>query len=367
MSQQNTDGDLLCAETIDIDDDEDDCFSVGDGTIVPAPAAKPGWAQSAARTQEAKRTYWFLTINNYSDQDIQKVRDLPTSYTVCGYETAPTTGTPHIHVVFRCERPYQVNFKKLKRMFPTGDLHYFRASDFGKSVSYCKKKNNYFETGEGGPEDRHSRTQRGNTKQLQRYADAAEAAKAGRMGDIPADLLARHSSHYDDLRRQGVREEAFQAYKEAIPDHTFKPWQADLHAKLLCEPTRGRLWWLYDPQGQAGKSWFASWYEVYGDAAEIILPGKAADMAHAITPNQRVYFFDLPRTSGDKVAWGFLEQLSNGVIFSSKYNSTRVYTRIAHIVVLANQPPPACSDTTGFSQGRIVQIDLSNPLPWFNP
>lgn len=82
------------------------------------------------------RNFCF-TLNNYKPQEIDILHKMPQTYLVIGYETCPTTGTPHLQGYW--EGP-QIRWEKIKKILPRmsfeprcKDATSKRASD------YCKK------------------------------------------------------------------------------------------------------------------------------------------------------------------------------------------------------------------------------------
>lgn len=89
---------------------------------------------------------WCFTINNYTEQDEEDVKALQqfASYVVCGKETAPTTGTPHLQGYV-----YMINkasFKAMKRALPRARLVVSKGSDFD-NFGYSKKEDLWFKFG----------------------------------------------------------------------------------------------------------------------------------------------------------------------------------------------------------------------------
>lgn len=58
--------------------------------------------------------FWQGTLNNYLDQDIQDIKEVCEKFSykyLIGFETAPTTGTKHIHVFIQSESRIRINEK----------------------------------------------------------------------------------------------------------------------------------------------------------------------------------------------------------------------------------------------------------------
>ena len=63
---------------------------------------------------------WFLTINNYSIEELEFAKNYTAVYKLIGQETCPTTGTPHIHIYL--ELAYQKTFRKMKKEYPRANI-----------------------------------------------------------------------------------------------------------------------------------------------------------------------------------------------------------------------------------------------------
>lgn len=89
---------------------------------------------------------WFITLNNYTEAEIDLLKGLPSKWTVIAEETAPTTGTKHIHCVISFENARY--FSSLKKMLPRADLEKVK-STCSKAREYATKDGNIiYESGE---------------------------------------------------------------------------------------------------------------------------------------------------------------------------------------------------------------------------
>ena len=98
----------------------------------------------------SKVRMYLVTINNYTQLEIDKIErymnDMKTmKYAVIGWETAPTTGTPHIHVYFHWVS--SKSFTQMKKKFPRGDIRRCRGTPAQVS-KYCKKDGTFKEVGD---------------------------------------------------------------------------------------------------------------------------------------------------------------------------------------------------------------------------
>ena len=110
-----------------------------------------------------------------------------------------------------------------------------------------------------------------------------------------------------------------------------------------CDPIRNRvIHWYHEPNGAWGKS-FVQKYLV--DNCRCVLTGGCeSDMLRAVTAYiETVGFPDIiivnQQYSKDLISYNGLESLSDGMFFSSKYESAMVRFPCCHVAVFANCPP----------------------------
>lgn len=98
----------------------------------------------------SKVRMYLLTINNYNDEEIEIIEKYMNciktmKYAVIGWEIAPTTSTPHVHVYLHWVS--SKSFTQMKKKFPRADIRRCRGTP--QQVSkYCKKDGTYKEVGD---------------------------------------------------------------------------------------------------------------------------------------------------------------------------------------------------------------------------
>lgn len=96
-----------------------------------------------SQSHQSKR--WFITVNNYTEKDLDQIKELDYKYAVVSSEIAPTTGTPHFHalVIFATNK----RFNALKRVITRGDIEVVKGT-FQQAYEYTTKDGNIlFEDG----------------------------------------------------------------------------------------------------------------------------------------------------------------------------------------------------------------------------
>lgn len=132
-------------------------------------------------------------------------------------------------------------------------------------------------------------------------------------------------------------------------------WAKDLKDILInTEPDDRSILWYYDVKGGAGKTEFVKHMLLSRDDVFACRNAKSADIACAIKNHPKIVLMDLPRTIEGYVNYNIIEQLKDGMVFSSKYKSGMIVFNRPHIVVLANFKPDTA--TISADRWRIVEL-----------
>lgn len=287
---------------------------------------------------------WCFTLNNYSDDDIDRINSLvdngEVTYIIYGKEIGDS-GTPHLQGFFSL--PKRSRLQKAKSVIGSNP-HLEVPRNVNASIQYCKKDGDWVEFGSYN-------TSSGKRNDLE---DFREAVKGGvldmkRLRDEHASVYAKYPRYCHEFVRDNYP-------KVIIENHDLRPWQRHLKTLLEEPPNRRTIIFVVDEVGNSGKSWFADWYQQdSGDTCQILTPGKRADMAYMLQPGLKVLFLDAPRSKQSAfVQYDFLEDLKNGRVFSSKYESYMKTYEPMHIVVLMNESP----DMTKLSADRYKVINV---------
>lgn len=137
---------------------------------------------------------------------------------------------------------------------------------------------------------------------------------------------------------------------------TWRDWQNLLLEELKGDPHPRKIIWYYDQSGAAGKSTIVR--HLITRAEAISLKGRIADMAYAYN-GERAVFFDISRTMADNMdhLYQFAEDLKNGSVFSTKYESRTKTFKAPHVVFMSNSLP----DYSKWSSDR-YDVRTLNPL-----
>lgn len=125
-----------------------------------------------------------------------------------------------------------------------------------------------------------------------------------------------------------------------------RPFQKDILKIAKSEPCDRTLYWIYEEQGNTGKTLLAEYLHIFHGA--IITGGSSKDMKHAVSrwqeitgKNPIVIIVDLARSDRFDISSAKgIESIKNGLFFSGKYESAMVHSvDKPHIFVFANVEP----------------------------
>lgn len=130
-------------------------------------------------------------------------------------------------------------------------------------------------------------------------------------------------------------------YRETL----WKDWQANIIQLVETEPDDRTITWVYEKEGNVGKSYLAKYLFLKYDA--IIADGKKDNVFNQIKVwmdekpglDPRLIILDVPRKNLDYVSYGTLEQIKNGLIYSGKYEGGACAFENPHVIIFANELP----------------------------
>lgn len=293
---------------------------------------------------ESRAKHWCFTLNNYEAVDTARLSALINNCNECVYiifgKEVGENGTPHLQGF--------VSFSTRFRFTQVSNLigraaHVEVARNVPQSIQYCKKDNDFYEFGE-------ATSTQGSRGDLDAFKDAVK----GGMLQLD-EIRETHSEVYAKYTRFCIEYIQDHYPKRELPAHPLRNWQQNLNAILNRAADDRTIYFVVDITGNSGKTWFAHYYSSLHNDVQVLLPGKKADMTFALNPTIRVLFVDAPRSKqGEYLQYDFLEEVKNGYVFSSKYESRIKTLSKCHIVVLMNEMP----DLTKLSADRyeIIQV-----------
>lgn len=150
-------------------------------------------------TSATPSTRWCFTLNNYSDADETTLKALDVKYIVYGYETAPTTGTPHLQGYIVFKKQYRIsglNKLGVSAHWEAAKGSNVQASNYCKGLSEGKSVNVFYEAGVMPLPPGEAETAR--------WESARDAAKLGLLDDVPADIYVRYYRTLKDIAKDNM-------------------------------------------------------------------------------------------------------------------------------------------------------------------
>ena len=174
--------------------------------------------------------------------------------------------------------------------------------------------------------------------------------------DLHPECMAKYPRLVDNVR--ACMREEMEAAKE-WPHEGLYPWQQALVEYLEDNPRPRKIRWYVDERGGHGKTTFARQLVRHG--AFYMRGGKSTDVAYMFkrhvdnNVHNQISIFDFSRESREFINYGIIEQIKDGMITSSKYESSLVLCDVQHVIVFSNFEP----DRSKLSEDRWDVIYLN--------
>lgn len=172
--------------------------------------------------------------------------------------------------------------------------------------------------------------------------DIAAAVDAIKQGSTVVDLISNnpHLLNYQrplkEYKKDYDEKLAREQLAEEMDNVVLNPFQVEIMDRLSRQTDRQVLW-VYDPEGNKGKSFLSKYLQAKEGAFRCENAPKK-DIAYAYD-KEPIFIMDLPRTSEERVNYEVIECMCNGQIFSPKYTSSvKVFIK-PKILILANFAP----------------------------
>jgi len=149
-----------------------------------------------------------------------------------------------------------------------------------------------------------------------------------------------------------------------------RPFQKSLENMLLSDVDEGKIIWVYDPKGQLGKTEFLR-YMYIKYSMPFTYGGKTSDIVNLVF-NHKEYLLENDKavmiynfgrdTDPLHISYKSMEQISDGCISNTKFETGCFVCNKPHVLVLAN-----CLPLEGkFSAGRLKLFSVNDELELVN-
>jgi len=260
-------------------------------------------------------------------------------------------GTLHWQGYAELSRPQRIS--ALKKWLPSAHFERRAGTDV-QARDYCMKRDDTYVDGpwEHGTFVPAANTQ-GKRTDLQAFLEAVDGGSTRReLFRDHAGVAARHPRYLEAMLQ-------FRQAESAPKLPPFQPrfgWQAGV-MEMLDDPQGPhdrQILWIYDPFGDSGKTYLAR-YLRQERGAFYCNGGKGADICYAYDC-ENIVVFDYVRDAKDFVNYGVIEQIKNGILTSTKYESRTKIFAPPHVIVMSNFMP----ETNKFSADRLIIIELNS-------
>lgn len=122
----------------------------------------------------------------------------------------------------------------------------------------------------------------------------------------------------------------------------FYKWQRDILEKINEEPNERTVLWVYEEEGNVGKSAFTKWAVVNKNAL-FCNGGKAQDILNLCfnhdMETSNLIIWDMPRANKGLISYTAIESIKNGLICNTKYETGVKVFNPPHILIFSNYMP----------------------------
>lgn len=304
-----------------------------------------------------QRDFCF-TINNYTPQEIDYVNDITSRYIVYGKEIS-NSGTPHLqgYILFTNKR----SLNGVKKTFKiNGKQHHVengRDPDVPHGIAYCKKgqqpHEEFVSLGTNGPNYGLNADiyERGDPPISAIEVGRDEKARHKRIRELAilGDFDTLSNEHFDYyINHDKALHRFHHLYRPKryppcfVTPESIYPWQKALLDRLSqpCNNNREILF-LFDEEGQHGKSQIAIYCSKILPNVQTLTPAKYPDLAYLLKETTEILFIDFSKTF-DMLNYtsvlDLCEHIKTGKVISTKYTPCeKTFTKHTHIVIFSNE------------------------------
>nr|QKV51293.1 putative replication associated protein [Crucivirus sp.] len=310
-------------------------------------------SKSSVKEDGRHRTYVF-TINNYTDDMIELLQKIKCKCMQFGKEVAPSTGTKHLQgwIQFSDAKTLSAVCSIFKP-FNKPHLEFMKGS-IEQNVKYCTKDNDVITVGvvpvaQKKGENKNTRLSEWESLDVDIQSGISMKDLMIKYPRLSGECPSGFRMHFENLKPE---------YEYDISKETwfkgFLPFQSKIISILKSTPCHRSIYWIYDKNGNSGKSKIVKYLSSCKEFKCIrISNGKTSDIAYCWKGEH--ILLDISRTSQEYINYDLIEQLKNGQIFSSKYESVSKTYDVPHVFIFSNFEPDYVA--MSLDRWRILEID----------
>lgn len=235
-------------------------------------------SSSNAKNERTRRVFWCGTLHGYEALGMLVIENRLKEICkkyILGKEVCPTTGRKHLQMFFVCKKAMRLTELKIP-----GKPHLEPCkADEESNVKYCSKDGNFIKYG------------------------------------FPKPIKIIENLY---------------------------PWQKKIEDLVLGEVDDRKIFWFWETHGNVGKSAFVK-YMVVKHKVLFCQGGKESDLMNLIynqdMDETNCVIFDIPRAHKGNISYAALENMKNGLVCNTKYETGVKVFNSPHMIIFANFPP----------------------------
>lgn len=349
---------------------------MADADFAPLTAEEKKQRDAEFMTKLRRRSFTFY---GYTDEDVEYLRNIPAKsadYVIFGFEVSKS-GKPHLqgYIEFSCGITGAATIARINhgKREKRGGITVLKLTKDIRDVqiNYCKKE----ESGDPAMIEKYSTKwlEKTNVERAQGkrtdWHDMHDLIKDGKtfaeFAEVYPEAAIKYHGGIDRLIRAAEEKSMFEAFKSTYDNVVLRPWQQRIDDELRGAAGDRKILWIYETEGNIGKSWYSK-YLVAQKGAVRFPNCRTQDLAMAYK-GEPIVAFDFSRTVDGRVNYSVIEQLKDGSIFSSKYESRNKYFGSPHIVCFANWLPDlTCCSRDRWDIREIVNKEIDDVVEVVN-
>jgi len=308
------------------------------------------------------------TLHDYTTPQVLSIQGMVgkmgCNYICFGREICPTTQRQHLQGYLQMKsKPKYDRIKTAFGVAVDGQSIKFTIANGSdqENYNYCSKDGDFWEAGVRETIAGAKKGQRTDVEEVKKAIDDGKS-----YNQICNENFKTASRMHNFIKeRVQARDTELQlsSLKERFASSVLKPWQQAL-MDVCEEPACPRkIHWLWENRGNVGKSWMATYLGAL-HGATILTAGKKVDLTYIYAQKPSgIVVFDLSRTNEATETerkhyldgiYSLAEDLKNGRLVSTKYESKTVFFEPPHVIFMANFEP----DYTKWSADRYNVVAL---------
>lgn len=329
----------------------------------------------------AKHGYCF-TINTYTDAIVCNVQGsvgfAGITYVCYGFERGSETDRPHMQGYLQATHDNKSRFQKKfgvkchfeKQKAITGPSDLELQGTFGHpytAIGYCMKDGDFHEWGEKVDIKPTTKGARNDLNEVK------EAIDKGESYDTICETHFQQAAMYSKFIKERIQardsNKLLDTLREQYSSSSLMPWQNALVEYLDEGVDPRKIAWIWDKDGNSGKSWMAKYLVATRNACYLSF-GRKSDLTYIFSQDPKpIVVFNLSRTTAPSMEehennkknfldgiYSLAEDLKDGILVNTKYEAKTVMFEVPHVIFFANFEP----DRTKWSADR---YDVTNMTP----